>query len=135
MPVPGVTGCDFRHVELSVETIEGENEPVLMRRITTNLLASSGIVVREQVLCRRVKLFNVSYYDGSVWQDTWESSGQDNLVPLAAEVTLEFFPEKKQSIEAPQSYRISRVFRIPCGRSAQTTESGAAPAEPAGAQN
>lgn len=116
VPNSDEAGCDMRMVELSVESVPDEMQPVLMRRVTTNLLASNPPVPREQILCRHVKLFMVRYYDGTSWQDTWDSTGQDNLLPLAVEVTLEFAPDEARSEGTEQTYRLAHVYRIPCGR-------------------
>ncbi|MCY3023880.1 MAG: GspJ family type II secretion system protein [Planctomycetota bacterium] len=115
VPREGDTGCDMRRVELAVETPSDEIQPVLMRRITANLLASNAPVVREQVLCRRVRVFQVRYYDGMVWQDTWDSAGQGDVLPVAVEVTLEFAPSLERADGGEATCRITRVYRIPCG--------------------
>jgi len=115
-PKEGETACDIRKVDLSVETPDGETQPVLMRRITTNLLASGVAVVREQVLCRRVKLFGLRYFDGTAWQDTWDSAGQGDILPLAVEVTLEFALEAERADGPGRTYRLAHVYGIPCGR-------------------
>ena len=119
-PMAGETGCDIRMVELSVETPADDTEPVLMRRVTTDLLASSTPTVREHVLCRRVRSFVVRYYDGMTWQDTWDSAGQGDLLPVAVEVTLEFAPVAERQDDTGQTYRLACVYPIPCGRAAGT---------------
>ena len=119
-PNAGETACDIRKVDLSVETLPNESLPVLMRRVTTNLLAANDPVVREQVLCRRIRTFSLRYYDGSVWQDMWDSTGQGNLLPVAVEVTLEFAPDPDREDRAERTYRLVRVFAIPCGRAGGT---------------
>ena len=118
VPKEGETACDIRKVDLTVETPDGETQPVLMRRITTNLLASGEPVLREQVLCRRVKLFTLQYYDGLLWQDSWDSAGQGDILPLAVEVTLELVLESQGPDGAERIYRLAQVYRIPCGRAA-----------------
>jgi type II secretory pathway component PulJ len=117
-PKEGETACDIRKVDLSVETPAGETQPVLMRRITTNLLASGDAVVHEQVLCRRVRSLTLRYYDGTVWQDFWDSAGQGDILPLAVEATLEFALEAEQAAGAERGYSLVQVYRIPCGRAA-----------------
>lgn len=106
---------DIRKVDLSVETPADEDQPALIRRITTNLLAADAPSVREQVLCRNVKLFTVRYYDGTVWADVWDSSAQGNVLPLAVEVTIEFSLRPEREKGAERTYRFSRVYSIPCG--------------------
>lgn len=119
-PSASETGCDIRKVELSVETPADDTVPVLMRRVTTNLLASSTATTREHVLCRRVRSFSVRYYDGMIWQDTWDSAGQGDLLPVAVEVTLESASVAERQDDTEQTYRLACVYVIPCGRAAGT---------------
>jgi hypothetical protein len=126
-PAESETACNIRKVELSVETITGETQPVLMRRITTNLLAAEDPLVHEQILCRNVKTLRLRYYDGSLWQDSWDSTGQDNTLPVAVEATLEFLPVAPASAPAfgtnqPGPTRVvSHIYAIPCGQSVTST--------------
>jgi len=110
----------MRKVELSVETLPEETQPVLLRRLTTNLLAPSTPVVHEHVLCRNVKLFSLRYYDGTVWQDNWDSSGQGNILPVAVEVTLEFALDPERAGDPERTSRQVHVYGIPCGQAAGT---------------
>ncbi|MGD0094284.1 MAG: type II secretion system protein GspJ [Planctomycetota bacterium] len=120
VPRDGETACDIRQVELSVETPPGETQPVLMRRLTTNLLASGTPTVHEQVLCRGVKLFNLRYYDGTDWQDSWDSSGQGDILPNAVEVTLEFVLNPERAGGAERTCRLVHVYGIACALAAGT---------------
>ena len=118
VPKEGETACDIRQVDLAVETPAGESQPVLMRRLTTNLLANSEPAVREQVLCRRVISFSLRYYDGTVWQDSWDSVALGDILPLAVEATLEFALAEERPGAVERTYRLAQVYRIPCGRPA-----------------
>ncbi len=122
--VPGErdTASDIRKVELSVELVKGDDHPVLMRRLTANLLASNAPVLREQVLCRRVKSLKFTYFDGSVWQETWDSTGQGNVLPVAVQATLEFLVETQPADGAERTYRVSHVFGLPCALPVQDAD-------------
>lgn len=120
VPREGETASDMRQITLSSEILPDDPRPVLVRRITTNLLASQTLLPREQILCRNVKTFTARYFDGSLWQDSWDSSGQDNILPSAVEVTLEFGIAPRPG-DLEQTYRIVRVFRIECGRDVNDT--------------
>jgi hypothetical protein len=65
-------------------------------------------------LCRGVFGFNLRYYDGSVWQDTWDSTTQGDVLPLAVEVTLQL-DDPRQSDPNLGGYCTSQVFLVPCG--------------------
>ena len=65
------------------------------------------------MLCRGVRSFSLRYFDGMEWLDTWDSGMEDNVLPLAVEVTLELVNE--DSVDADRAgYRSSRVFGLPC---------------------
>ena len=114
-PKEGEVASDIRRIQLSVEVLPTETQPVLIRRLTTNLLSSQTPPVLEQVLCRRVTYFNLRYFDGSLWQDTWDSTTNNNMLPMAIEVTLEFKLDSHPG-QADRTYRILRVFHVECGR-------------------
>ena len=118
VPQENETGGDIRAVQLSVESVPGDPQPVLLRRVTANLLASTDPVVRQEVLCRRVKSFNLRYFDGSLWNESWDSTGLGNILPVAVEVTLEFALKPQTAGNPEQTYKITRVYRLPCGYAA-----------------
>ncbi len=117
VPRENETGCDIRQITLSIESLPDDPQPVLLRSVTSNLLASADPVVRKEVLCRGVKSFALRYFDGTTWQATWDSSGVGVSLPLAVEVALEFTLDSPAQNAVKQSYKITRVYSIPCGRS------------------
>jgi prepilin-type N-terminal cleavage/methylation domain-containing protein len=119
VPAEGHSGSDMRKVELSVETAADDPLPVLMRRVTTNLLASNTPLLREQILCRRITTFNIRYFDGTQWLDSWDSAGEDNTLPTAVEVTLEFARDQESQFAPARGFRMSRVYALRCGVSIQ----------------
>ena len=85
---------EIKKVEYLLSTPAGATEPVLLRRVSGNLLPPQGVETTpdEEVVCRGVTLFAASYYDGTQWQTTWDSLNvqeQQNLLPLAVQVTIE----------------------------------------------
>jgi hypothetical protein len=94
---------------------------LLLRQVTTNLLAPNQLVANEQVLCRNVVSLNLRYYDGSDWLDEWDSTADSNSLPLAVEVDIEIARHDKRSKEV-QKRRLTQSFAIPC-KTAETTES------------
>ncbi len=117
-PEQGERACDIRKIELTFSSLPHGTERVLVRRITTNLLAPETVQPKEEILCRRVLAFNLRYFDGFDWYDDWDSSSQGNVLPLAVEVALEV---ERPAGEQPAAtgYRLSRVFLLPCGRAAE----------------
>jgi type II secretion system protein J len=112
-PEGGEIACDIRKIEFALVTISDTNERVLVRRITTNLLAPKVPEPKEEILCRGVMSFNLRYFDDSDWLDNWDSANQGNLLPQAVEVTLEVERQEKD-VSAESGYQSTRVFLIPC---------------------
>ena len=108
---------DITRIELAFVSPPDATERVLVRRSTTNLLAPETVEPSEEILCRGVLGFNLRYFDGSDWQDSWDSSSQDNVLPLAVEVALEVDrPTRGEPVDS--GYALSRVFLLPCSRPA-----------------
>ena len=101
-------------VDLLVRT--DVNPPVLVRQVTRNLLSPNQPPPEEEILCRGVRNFTLQYYDGTSWQDSWDSTGTGDVLPLAVSVTLELDnPDPSQS--DAKTLSVSRVIPLSCGRS------------------
>ena len=105
--VPGAG--EVRMVDLFVTRNPTGN--VLIRRVTTNLLSSTTPAYYDEVVCRGVRSFNLRYYDGAAWADSWDSTLQDNNSPTAVEVTLEL---QRGDADQPRVLRFTRVFLLSC---------------------
>ncbi len=92
---------------------------LLVRRLTTNLLAPRTIEATEQVLCRQVVSMNLRYFDGSDWVDEWDSAADANSLPSAVEIDIEISHNGKKGVEEPQKRRLVQSFAIPCQAAAQ----------------
>jgi len=88
VPVEEKVACDVVKTEYVLAERYGWDDLALVRRRTTNLLSSSTVEPDEEVICRAVRGFDIKYYDGYDWTDYWDSSAQDNSLPLAVEVTI-----------------------------------------------
>ena len=95
---------DIRRIELAVD-----DNHCLVRRVTGNLLSPETVDPVQTVVCRGVRAFNLTYYDGSDWYDEWDSTTQDNALPMAVEVMLEV---DRPHVEA--TYTLSSIVRLPC---------------------
>jgi len=113
--------CDVRRVELSRAASDEPGGQVLVRQETANLLSPQGSEANSEVLCRGVKAFNVRYYDGAAWQESWDSSTVDNAIPLAVEITIELDAGTAASSGQRAGYRMMRSVAIPCGAEATQT--------------
>lgn len=126
-PREGEVGCDIRKVDLLVETLPDDAQPALVRRITSNLLASQEPVVHEQVLCRGIKQLKFRFYDGTVWQESWDSTAVGDVLPAAVEVTIEFYRTDPKSDPAARTYRTTRTFMLHCSQPPPSATTGATP--------
>ena len=107
---------DIRMVELGCEPSEDGEGMILLRRVNLNLLATTVEDPPEEVLCRGVRSFDLQYFDGTDWQDTWDSGAQGNALPLAVQVALELVAQDGTS-GSEGGYWLFRVLQIPCSSS------------------
>lgn len=117
-------GGDVKLVEL-VREVDADGNGWLARRVTRNLLASQTPEPREEVLCRGLARFDVWYWDGADWVETWDSTAQGDTLPQAVEVTLEW----AASDDWPDGYRMVRVLGVPCATAPEGDVLMAAPME------
>jgi type II secretory pathway pseudopilin PulG len=105
---------EIKRVELVVLTPDGSNDRVLVRRVVSNLLAPSAVALNpdDEVLCRGVAGFNLRYFDGSTWQDNWDSTQQSSELPVAVEATLAL--QRPDPAGMMRTLRYVRVFPLSC---------------------
>jgi prepilin-type N-terminal cleavage/methylation domain-containing protein len=94
------TQGDVREVVYLVEADpSGKGGNVLARRVTSNLLAQQLLPDPDEVICRNVVDMHLSYFDGTDWNDTWDSTAQTgtllNCLPVAIAITLDLAPYKR----------------------------------------
>ena len=104
---------EIKMVELTILVPPGTGDHVLVRRVTRNLLAPQAVVPDDEVICRHVASFNLRYYDGTDWQDSWDSTRQTNELPVAVEVTLELDPPADAPRNQPGK-KFIRYFPVVC---------------------
>ncbi|MEO6437497.1 MAG: GspJ family type II secretion system protein [Tepidisphaeraceae bacterium] len=111
----------IRRVEFHLNS---DHQPAaLVRRVTRNLLATSEPQVEEEVLCRNVKSFSLRYFDGTSWQESWDSTTVGNNLPMAVAITLEIADPRAAQPDAP-SRIITRLVPLACGKSLETLDTG-----------
>ncbi|HEV2296163.1 MAG TPA: type II secretion system protein GspJ [Tepidisphaeraceae bacterium] len=101
----------IRRIELYVQT-DGMDSPVLIRRVTRNLMPASEAPADEEILCRNVRSFSLRYYDGITWQEDWDSTMLDDTLPLAVAITIEL----GDADPAKPGSRVARVVPLACAR-------------------
>lgn len=78
----------IRRVSLGVMASPDGRGNVLIRRIYSNLLSPTEAVPDDEILCRNVRSFSMRYFDGTSWQDDWDSTQMGDVLPVAVEVNL-----------------------------------------------
>jgi hypothetical protein len=75
-----------------------------------------------------VRSFSLRYWDGTTWQETWDSTQQNDTLPLAVAVTIQVNDPLSHVLLNGQPVRqIQQVIPLACGKSAtdSTTETTA----------
>jgi prepilin-type N-terminal cleavage/methylation domain-containing protein len=111
-----------RHVVLQLRT--DLQPPSLVRSVTRNLLAPTEPTPEDEILCRNVKSFTLRYFDGSVWQDNWDSTTLGDVLPVAVEMTLEAVMDDEKPGQPAKIYKVTRVFPLACAQPATDTTGG-----------
>ena len=105
---------DVRMVELSCEPAEDGMAMVLVRRVSRYLLATTVEEAEPEVICRDVRALDLRYWDGTDWQDSWDSTTKDNTLPLAVEVSMELAAEEATE-DGEDGYAVVRILPLACG--------------------
>ena len=110
--VPG----DIHQVEYFISQDPNTPANTLVRRVTTNLTPADGNTTPpEELICRNVTEFTLSYFDGTNWNDTWDSTAHQDASgldtgPVAVMVSF------KMGATPDTTQKISRIFSLPCAQ-------------------
>jgi len=86
--------ADLRNITLRlVDDPDAPPYRMLIREVTTQLLAAVEPEAHTQIIARRCVSLNARYFDGSDWQSDWDSIDQEDTLPQAIEITLAIQPE------------------------------------------
>jgi type II secretion system protein J len=105
---------EIKEIELKVD-----NNKNLVRLCLRNLLSELTPNPDQEVLCRNIAGFTLQYYDGSNWNTSWDSTAEDNQLPVAVQVTLVL------DRSTPQQQRLlkyTRVYQLACSMAAFDTQ-------------
>ena len=106
---------EIKNIEITVITPQNSTDHVLVRRVTRNLLSLNSTATPDpEFICGHVNSFSVAYYDGSDWTDTWDSTAEDNTLPVAIQVTLNLDRDDPQGAGGVQTTSYTRIFPVPC---------------------
>jgi type II secretion system protein J len=104
---------ELKQVILKVNAPANSSDHILVREVARNLLTSgTEPKTDEEVICRGVAGFNLRYYDGGAWQDSWDSNTSTIPLPLAVEVTLQL--DRPTPSGQTKTHKYIRVFPLSC---------------------
>jgi len=106
-----------RRIEYFVTT-DGA-EPALIRRVTRNLMPAMEAHAEDEVLVRGVRSFSLRYYNGTSWQEDWDSTTLDDSLPFSVAITLDL---GDANADAPAK-RVTRVVPLACAKPLATDTS------------
>lgn len=90
-PWPDVQKIEY-YLAPSMDPRKSPNTMDLVRAVTRNFLTTIVEQPIEQRLASGISGFQLSFFDGEIWQETWDSEIQDPVLPKAVQVYLEFAP-------------------------------------------
>ena len=114
---------DIVQVELLLVPTNYDDTNLLVRRTAVNLLPSVEPQYFEEILCRDVLAFDLSYYDGYEWLDNWDSASLDDSLPLAVQIMLSIKQPTEDPMKDYDLYAVKHVFVLPCSQAATATNS------------
>jgi len=112
---PNGANGEIKQVELTAYQPGNSTDEVLVRR-TLNNLSNQTMQENpvEEVLCRHVAGFSLMYFDGTTWDDTWDSTQQNNSLPMAVQVSLSLSTSGKNPDGSPVIAKYTRIYQFPC---------------------
>jgi type II secretion system protein J len=106
---------EIKNIEITVITPQNSSDHVLVRRVTRNLLSLNSTASPDpEFICGHVNSFTVAYYDGTDWETSWDSTAEDNTLPVAIQVTLNIDRDDAALSGGVQTTSYTRVFPLPC---------------------
>ena len=99
---------------------QDQDGPVLVRRVTRDILAPTDQTYVDEVLCRNVKGLTFKYYDGTDWQTDWDSVALGDILPLAVQVTIDISDPQQTQSNPPGVREITRIVPLACAKPAVT---------------
>lgn len=94
---------------LGTDTIR--KQIILKRLVWTNLLSPRELEPQaEEVICRGLAGFDVQYFDGTAWLESWDSTANENQLPRGVRVTLTIYEEEPTSATRMDNYDPFRGF-------------------------
>jgi general secretion pathway protein J len=103
----------IRKIELGVRT--DMQPPALVRHVTRNLMPGQEAKVEEEVLARDVRGLSLRYFDGTNWQEDWDSTVVGDVLPVAVAITVEL-NDPDHPAPQPSARKTTRMIALSCAR-------------------
>ncbi len=98
-----------------------------VRAVTRNLLASTVEEPPEEALLSGVESLEFSYYDGEIWEESWDSTTRENEAPLAVRVRIDFASnEEEEDARAAKPFELLFEVVAPVAQEIEEADSGGA---------
>ncbi len=111
--------------ELRATTQRGSVGQDLFRSVNRNLLSSMGQDVHDQWLMGKVASLEFACYDGTTWQDSWDTSSTRTNIPSAVRVRIQLADNIGTQTRNAEPYEM--VIPLFCqSRTNQTQSTGGA---------
>lgn len=119
---PSANG-EIKQIELTTTTPNGTKEKCLVRRAARNLTTETQPPpYDEEVLCRGVDSFSARFFDGSNWNDFWDSTQTTpNELPVAVEITI-VLNRPVAGQHDKKLIRFTRVFQLSTSTAAEDAD-------------
>lgn len=108
---------EIKMIEITIDTPKGASSPCLVRKVTSNLMDETLMTPDEEIVCRGVTGLTLQYFDGQNWNPTWDSTAEDNTLPVAIQMTMTLARPGASGQTRTLSYQ--RVFVLPCSTAEQ----------------
>ena len=124
-----VPNPDVQQIEYYIVTDPAATDQkagMLVRAHTRNLLATTTEVATEEPLLAGMESMEVSFYDGSSWQDSWSVTTDSKTLPEAVRVRLH--PARKTAGDfVPAPIEVLVPWTVEAAVEATTTTTGGTP--------
>ncbi|MCS1406880.1 MAG: hypothetical protein M2R45_00035 [Verrucomicrobia subdivision 3 bacterium] len=111
-PWPDVQQVEY-YLAPTIDPREDKNSLDLVRAVTRNFLVSTYQPPIEQRLVSGVSAFQLSFFDGEIWTQTWDSELQYPLIPKAVHIYLEFASTNQDNQVPPSMTQIVSILAEP----------------------
>lgn len=113
---------EIKQIELTTAMVD--NKKCLIRRSARNLTTETQPPPYDQeVLCRGIDSFSIQYYDGTNWDDTWDSTQMTpNELPAAVRVTITLDRTPTDKGSQKRLIPFSRVFQLSASTAAEDAD-------------